>query len=156
MFSFVNNIIVLFAIISSISVIISSNPINSIIWLISVFVFSSVYLISMGIYFVGISYLIVYVGAVAVLFLFVVMIINIQNNQIISIGVEYTKNLPLGIIISGIFFFEIITIISNFFNKMEIKNFFNFINNIFISNNISNNNYITNLFVNEYFINFYV
>jgi NADH-ubiquinone oxidoreductase chain 6 len=150
MSSFISNFLALAAIYSGISVIITKNPVISVIWLISVFVFSSVYLMNIGIYFVGVSYLIVYVGAVAVLFIFVIMIINIQINDIVSISVEYTKSLPLGTIVAVIFFSEIFIVLTNFVNTIEIKYFFNNFNNFIIGNN--NNFNIT--FINEYFNNF--
>ncbi len=83
----------------------------SVLFLISVFVNAAGYLLLLGVGFVGISYLIVYVGAIAILFLFVVMMLNIRLVEIISVGREYTKNLPLGLIVGSLFFFEILSII---------------------------------------------
>ena len=65
----------------------------------------------LGIGFIGISYLIVYVGAIAILFLFVVMMLNISLVEIISVGQEYTKNLPLGLIVGALFIFEILSLV---------------------------------------------
>ena len=102
------------AIISRVLVITSNNPVISVLFLISVFINAAGYLLLLGVGFVGISYLIVYVGAIAILFLFVVIILNIQLTEIVSVGREYTKNLPLGFIVGSIFFFEIVSIIPDF------------------------------------------
>jgi NADH-ubiquinone oxidoreductase chain 6 len=99
------------AVLSGILVITSKNPVISVLFLISVFINSAGYLLLLGVGFVGISYLIVYVGAIAILFLFVVMMLNIRLVEIISVGREYTKNLPLGLIVGSLFFFEILSII---------------------------------------------
>jgi len=99
------------AVLSGILVITSKNPVISVLFLISVFVNAAGYLLLLGVGFVGISYLIVYVGAIAILFLFVVMMLNIKIVEIISVGQEYTKNLPLGLIVGSLFFFEILSIV---------------------------------------------
>src|SRR6478735_9332694 len=99
------------AVLSGILVITSTNPVISVLFLISVFINAAGYLLLLGVGFVGISYLIVYVGAIAILFLFVVMMLNIKIVEIISVGQEYTKNLPLGLIVGSLFFFEILSIV---------------------------------------------
>ena len=99
------------AVLSGILVITSTNPVISVLFLISVFINAAGYLLLLGVGFVGISYLIVYVGAIAILFLFVVMMLNIRLVEIVSVGREYTKNLPLGLIVGSLFFFEILSII---------------------------------------------
>ena len=92
---------------SSVLVITSKNPVIAVIFLISVFVNAAGYLILLGIGFIGISYIIVYVGAIAVLFLFVIMMINIKLTDILETGNQYTKNLPLALAIGSLFIFEI-------------------------------------------------
>lgn len=99
------------AVVSGILVITSQNPVISVLFLISVFINAAGYLLLLGVGFVGISYLIVYVGAIAILFLFVVMMLNIRLTEIVSVGKEYTKNLPLGLIVASLFFFEILSIV---------------------------------------------
>ena len=71
------------ALLSGVLVITSKNPVISVLFLISVFVNAAGYLLLLGVGFVGISYLIVYVGAIAILFLFVVMMLNINLNEIV-------------------------------------------------------------------------
>jgi NADH-ubiquinone oxidoreductase chain 6 len=82
---------------SSVSAITNKNPVINIIHLIATFVQAAGFLILLGINFVGISYIVVYVGAIAVLFLFVIMMINIKLTDILETGVDYSKNLPLAI-----------------------------------------------------------
>jgi NADH-ubiquinone oxidoreductase chain 6 len=125
------------AVISGVLVITSNNPVISVLFLISVFINSAGYLLVLGVGFVGISYLIVYVGAIAILFLFVVMMLNIQLTEIVSVGREYTKNLPLGFIVRLVFFFEIVSIVP-VSNRGEISlNIFNSINRFFLGVNNS-------------------
>jgi NADH-ubiquinone oxidoreductase chain 6 len=104
---------------SSILVITSKNPVIAVIFLISVFVNAAGYLILLGIGFVGISYIIVYVGAIAVLFLFVIMMINIKLTDILETGSQYTKNLPLALAIGSLFIFEIFTVLPFTFNNIS-------------------------------------
>ena len=102
---------------SGILTITAKNPVISVIYLIFTFVFAAGYLILIGIQFIGISYIIVYVGAIAVLFLFVIMMINIKLTDILETGTQYTKNLPLAISIGSLFLYLIYGIIPfNFYN----------------------------------------
>ena len=128
------------ALISSVLVITSKNPVISVIFLISVFINAAGYLILLGIGFIGISYIIVYVGAITVLFLFVVMLINIRLSDILEVGSQYTKNLPIAIGISSLFAYEIFTIIPISFNNissqgllLHLQNILHFINGLVFS-----------------------
>jgi NADH-ubiquinone oxidoreductase chain 6 len=112
------NILAFGTLLSSIFAITSKNPVISVIFLISTFVQAALYLILIGINFVGISYIIVYVGAIAVLFLFVIMMINIKLTDILETGNQYTKNLPLAIAIGSLFIFIIFTILPFNFNNI--------------------------------------
>ena len=85
------------ALVSSVSAITSKNPVISVIYLIATFVQLAVVLVLLGINFVGISYIVVYVGSIAVLFLFVIMMIEIKLIDIIETGLDFTQNLPLAI-----------------------------------------------------------
>lgn len=73
----------LLAIVSSLLVITQAvrNPVNAVLWLITAFVSAACYLITAGMTFLGLSYVIVYVGAIAVLFLFVVMMLNLSGTD---------------------------------------------------------------------------
>lgn len=95
---------------SSILVITSKNPVVAVIFLISVFLCSAEILLELGVGFVGISYIILYVGAITVLFLFVLMSINIKLTDILEAGTQYTKNIPLAFSIGVLFTYELIKI----------------------------------------------
>ncbi|TIC45795.1 hypothetical protein E3Q05_04472 [Wallemia mellicola] len=83
------------AMISGVMVITSKSPVSSVLFLVSVFVNSACYLVILGVGFIGLSYLIVYVGAIAILFLFVIMMLNLRLVELVEVGKDYTKNLPL-------------------------------------------------------------
>lgn len=108
------------AILSSLLVITAQNPVIAVLFLISVFVNSAGYLIYLGVGFIGISYIIVYVGAIAILFLFILMMINIELTDILEVGSEYTKNLPLGLSVGGLFIYEMFTLIPFSFQNISI------------------------------------
>jgi len=76
--------------------IISKNPIVSVIYLIMLFSSIAAYLIMLGLVFIGLSYLLVYVGAVSILFLFILMLINIRFSELIS---NTLNNIPLSLIV---------------------------------------------------------
>ena len=94
------------AILSSILVITSKNPVIAVIFLISLFVNAAGYLIFSGVGFIGLTYIILYVGAITVLFLFVIMMINIKLTDILETGKTYTQNLPLGLSVGLLFIYE--------------------------------------------------
>lgn len=123
-------------------VITSQNPVLSMIYLIGVFLFTSGYLILIDITFIGLSYLIVYIGAIAILFLFVIMIMNVQINDINTLGFEFTKNLPLGFILSLGFLIEILSFMPLINYNNFMINIFNYLNNLVI---FKNNNFNINL-----------
>jgi NADH-ubiquinone oxidoreductase chain 6 len=112
------NLLAFSTLISSVFTITSKNPVISVIFLITTFVSASGYLILLGINFIGISYIIVYVGAIAVLFLFVIMLINIKLTDILETGTQYTKNLPLAIAISCLFLIILFSVIPFNFNNV--------------------------------------
>ena len=111
----------LIAIISAIMVTASKNTVHSVFFLILDFISISCLFIMIGAEFLGMIMLIVYVGAVAVLFLFVVMMLNVaqQKNQWFS-STESSKHIPVGIIISVIIFFELIIVVSGWKFKPDL------------------------------------
>jgi NADH-ubiquinone oxidoreductase chain 6 len=109
------NLLAIGAIISSVLVITSKNPVISVLYLICLFINTAAYLILLGIGFIGIAYILVYIGAITVLFLFVIMMINIKLVDILEVGREYTKNLPLALLIGFVFLYIILSI-TNFSN----------------------------------------
>ena len=119
------------ALLSSVLVITSKNPVISVLFLISTFVNAAGYLILLGVGFIGISYIIVYVGAIAVLFLFCIMMLNIKLSDILETGSTYTKNLPLVLAIGGLFIYEFFTILPFTFNDISlISTFLNLLTNL--------------------------
>jgi NADH-ubiquinone oxidoreductase chain 6 len=88
-------IIIGISLISGILIIISKNPIISVLFLILLFGSISCYLVLVGLKFIGISYLLVYVGAVSILFLFILMLINIRVSELIS---DTSNSIPLSIV----------------------------------------------------------
>ena len=109
------------AIISAIMVTVSKNTVHSVFFLILDFISISCLFIMIGAEFLGMIMLIVYVGAVAVLFLFVVMMLNVaqQKNQWFSAS-ESSKHIPVGLIVSAIIFFELIIVIGGWKYKPDI------------------------------------
>lgn len=110
------------AILSGILVITSKNPVIAVLFLISAFCNAAGYLLLLGVGFIGISYILVYVGAIAVLFLFVIMLINIKLADILEVGSQYTKNLPLALTIGSLFTYEIFTIIPFSYSTVSVLN----------------------------------
>jgi NADH-ubiquinone oxidoreductase chain 6 len=90
----------LISILCGILIITSKNPIVSILFLIGLFITIASYLMMLGINFIGLSYLLVYVGAVSILFIFILMLINIRISELVD---NSSNNIPLAILI-GIFF----------------------------------------------------
>jgi len=91
------------SVLSGILVIISRNPIISVLFLIAVFVNVACYLILLGINFIGLTYLIVYVGAIAILFLFVVMMLNIKLVELQDSTEDSSNPYPLAFVLGTLF-----------------------------------------------------
>jgi NADH-ubiquinone oxidoreductase chain 6 len=129
------------AIISSVLVITSKNPVISVLFLVSVFIHAAGYLILLGVGFIGISYIIVYIGAITVLFLFVIMMINIKLVDILEVGSEYTKNLPLALSVGGLFIYELFTIIPFTLKNVSFLSlpldFLNYLNRFLLDTSLS-------------------
>jgi NADH-ubiquinone oxidoreductase chain 6 len=142
------DLLAFFSILSGILVITSKNPVVSVIFLISVFLNAAGYLFLLGLGFVAISYLIVYCGAIIVLFLFVLMMINIKLTDILEIGSTYTQNLPLAISVGGLFIYEIVNILPFTFYNISIFSYpiyiLNYLNNLILGSN----NSISSLYFN--------
>lgn len=132
------------SVLSGILVITSKNPIISVLFLIAVFVNVACYLILLGINFIGLTYLILYVGAIAILFLFVVMMMNIKLVEISASsnrfsdsslanqnrGAGYSKNLPLGAIVGTIFLNELLSVLPSSITTNDNKRYIDLFDNI--------------------------
>lgn len=113
MTNFLLDLLAFASILSSILVITSRNPVVAVIYLISVFINAAGYLLILGVGFIGIAYILLYVGAITILFLFVIMSINIKLTDIMEAGSQYTKNIPLALSIGTLFIYELISILPN-------------------------------------------
>jgi len=113
----------LIAVVSAILVTISRNTVHSVFFLILNFISVSCLFIMIGAEFLGMIMLIVYVGAVAVLFLFVVMMLNVaqQKNTLFESSSD-GKHIPIGLLISLIIFFEIIIVIGGWKYRPDLLN----------------------------------
>jgi NADH-quinone oxidoreductase subunit J len=109
------------AIVSAIMVTASKNTVHSVFFLILDFISVSCLFIMIGAEFLGMIMLIVYVGAVAVLFLFVVMMLNVaqQKNQWF-LSSQSSRHIPIGLIIGTIIFFELIIVVGGWKYKPEL------------------------------------
>ncbi len=90
---------------SAVMVIVSRNPVHSVLFLILAFVNASGLFVLMGAEFLGMMLIVVYVGAVAVLFLFVIMMLDVDFIELREGFIEY---LPVGLVVGGIFLFELL------------------------------------------------
>ena len=98
-----------FTIVPAIAVIFARNPVHSVLWLILAFFNAAGLMLLLGAEFIAMLVVIVYVGAVAVLFLFVVMMLDIDFAQLRS---GFTRNLPFGIIVALVLLAEIVIAVS--------------------------------------------
>ena len=113
----------LIAILSAIMVTVSRNTVHSVFFLILDFISVSCLFIMIGAEFLGMIMLIVYVGAVAVLFLFVVMMLNVaQQKNTLFESDSNGKHIPIGLLISLIIFFEVIIVIGGWKYKPDLLN----------------------------------
>lgn len=136
------DIISLLSILCGILVIISKNPIVSVLFLIGLFISISSYLIILGLSFIGLSYLLVYVGAVSILFLFILMLINVRVSELLS---NTSNSIPLAIFITISFNYPVYQILpysiasfnsytidlNNTLNDIWYNNYSDFFNKLF-------------------------
>ncbi|RYE13594.1 MAG: hypothetical protein EOP34_08485 [Rickettsiales bacterium] len=112
------------AILSGILVITARNPVISVLFLIALFVNIAGYLILLGISFIGLAYITVYVGAIAILFLFVIFLLDIKLAELHQ---DNNKNsLPLGAIIGVAFLYPLYSIIPSNITEMRSFSFYVF------------------------------
>ena len=135
------------AVFSAIMVTISKNTVHSVFFLILDFISISCLFIMIGAEFLGMIMLIVYVGAVAVLFLFVVMMLNVaqQKNQWFT-STSSSRHIPIGLLISLIIFLELIIVIGGWKYKPELIS----VNNLSIDQNITNTHQIGYVLYTDY------
>jgi NADH-ubiquinone oxidoreductase chain 6 len=129
-------LISLMSLFCGIFVIISKNPIVSVLFLIGLFLCISAYLMLSGMTFIGIAYLLVYIGAVSILFLFILMLINVRISELQS---NTNNSLPLALIIGIFLYYFLYKVLP--FSSLNITD--NEFLNIISLNNQSENLYVT-------------
>ena len=137
----------LIAIFSAIMVIASKNTVHSVFFLILDFISISCLFIMIGAEFLGMIMLIVYVGAVAVLFLFVVMMLNVaqQKNQWF-VSTSDNTHIPIGLLISVVIFFELVIVVGGWKYKPDLL----LSVSVGINPNITNTHAIGNILYTDY------
>ena len=131
-----------FLIVTCISVIFSKNPVNSVLFLVLAFLNSTFLFILIGAEFVGIILAIVYIGAVAILFLFVVMMLDIQ---ITTLMFNIKRYIPLALLFAGVILAEIIYLTVFKSSKSNLSEIVRYSNNT---------EEIGNVLYTKYFIDF--
>jgi len=132
--------IYIFSILFGVFTIISRNPIVSVLFLIGLFVNVAGLLILVGVTYIGLSYILVYVGAVSILFLFILMLINIRISELLN---ETNNDIPLAILTVLLFYYIIGQVLpSNLTDNTIITNLSN---PFFESNNVSLDNEYFNI-----------
>lgn len=127
------DVISLISVLSGIFVIISKNPLVSVLFLIGLFLSIACYLLILGMNFIGLSYLLVYVGAVSILFLFILMLINVRVSELLS---DTSNSIPLALVIAVSFNFPLSQILPfnllSFYSYNINSSYFDFIGKFFI------------------------
>ena len=135
------------AVFSAIMVVASKNTVHSVFFLILDFISISCLFIMIGAEFLGMIMLIVYVGAVAVLFLFVVMMLNVaQQKDEWFKGKIFTSHIPFGSLISIIIFLELIIVIGGWKYKPNLIE----TSSIQIDKNFTNTHALGNIIYTDY------
>ena len=138
------------AIFSALMVITSRNTINSVFFLILDFISVGCLFIMIGAEFLGMILLIVYVGAVAVLFLFVVMMLNVaQQKQSWFIG-KKSNHIPTGTLVGLLIFLELLVVVGGWKYKDNVVSS----SKLSINNDVSNTHQIGNVMYTEYILFF--
>nr|YP_009546709.1 NADH dehydrogenase subunit 6 [Heterodermia speciosa]AYP35449.1 NADH dehydrogenase subunit 6 [Heterodermia speciosa] len=128
------DLISIVSVMSGILVIISKNPIVSVLFLIALFLGIACYLIILGISFIGLSYLLVYVGAVSILFLFILMLINIRLSEMRS---NTSNTIPLAFFIGISFIYPVYQLLPY---NLTVLNINDLLLHIFFFSHNNNNN----------------
>jgi len=117
------------AILSAIMVIVSRNTVHAVFFLILDFISIASLFILIGAEFLGMMMIIVYVGAVAVLFLFVVMLLNVSEQKLSWFrGSRKTKHIPIGLAVGAVILLELIVVVGGWkyrdtFSETKFLNF---------------------------------
>ena len=119
------------SLLSGILVITSKNPIVSVLFLITLFLSIACYLITLGLDFIGLSYLLVYVGAVSILFLFILMLINVRVSELLS---DTSNSIPIAAVITVSFIYVMSNILPYNISILNHNLIYNLVSDIFNDN----------------------
>lgn len=114
------DIISIASVLCGVSVIVAKNPVVSVLFLIGLFFSIASYLMMLGLNFIGLSYLLVYVGAVSILFLFILMLINVRISELVT---DNNNSLILGFIVCIMLFIPLYTKGNIVNSRNELLNF---------------------------------
>ena len=140
------------AIFSALMVIVSRNTVHSVFFLILDFISVGCLFIMIGAEFLGMILLIVYVGAVAVLFLFVVMMLNVSSQKQSWFIGQKSTHIPSGLIVSVLIFLELLVVIGGWKYKENVMTS----SNLTINQNLSNTHQIGNVLYTDYILYFQI
>ena len=131
---------------ASLMVISFKNTVHSVFFLILTFITTGCLFIMIGAEFLGMILLIVYVGAVAVLFLFVVMMLNVADRNQSAIIEKKSTHIPSGLIVSIIILLEILVVIGGW----KYKSNFIKTDSLVIDGNLTNTHLLGNVIYTQY------
>jgi NADH-quinone oxidoreductase subunit J len=132
---------------SALMVIVSKNTVHAVFFLILDFISVGCLFIMIGAEFLGMIMLIVYVGAVAVLFLFVVMMLNVaEQKQSWFRGLKKSTHIPVGLIVSIIILLEVLVVIGGW----KYKSNFISTESIVVDSNFSNTHQLGSVLYTDY------
>ena len=121
------NIFYLSAILSGVCTIVYKNPVVSVLFLIGLFTSVASILILIGFNYIGLSYILVYIGAVSILFLFILMLINIRISELLN---ETNNDISLAVLTVLLFYYIIVQVIpSNLINNTIVSKVFYLLSN---------------------------
>lgn len=132
------NVITILAILTAVFVIITKNPIISVLFLIGLFIGIAIYLVLIGLSFLGLSYLLVYVGAISILFLFILMLLNVRISELVT---DTKNSIPLVFTTALSFSLPVTYYSSNSEYYINTDNIFILAINIIMNNNLVYNAY---------------
>ena len=138
------------AILSALMVITSRSTVNSVFFLILDFISIGCLFIMVGAEFLGIIILIVYVGAVAVLFLFVVMMLNVTHQKQSWVIGRKSTHIPSGLFVSIIILLELLVVVGGWKYKPNVMSS----STLIINENISNTHLIGSVMYTDYILYF--
>lgn len=142
------DLLYIIAILLGVLVVISKNPIVSVLFLIGLFLCISAYLILTGLNFIGLSYLLVYVGAVSILFIFILMLIDIRISELL---IDSINSIPLAILVGTFFNYFVNNVLpymvmtNNLFYHFSIKKQLNNVTSVSWDGYLAETSHITSI-----------